>query len=176
MSWLLRCLFTGDSRYLGMIHGKHAYLTRHAITRIRERHISLKHIVSTLYHPWKKLCERVEAHRRGYTRYMYLSKKHNLIVVTGEDDEIIVVTAIYTSKKEGSGLKNKKWSWLGNEIRWGRTGRLAYIINIGDVEIWLDENGVPVEIAIRNPEKHIDKEILEKIAYKEKISKPIVET
>ncbi len=60
----------------------------------------------------------------------------------------------------------KKWEWLGNEIRWGRRGRLAYIVNIGDVELVLDDDGEVVEVAIRNPEKYIDKEILDKIAVK----------
>ena len=59
--------------------------------------------------------------------------------------------------------------WLGNEIRYGGPGKLAYIIDIGDVELMLDEDGTIVEIAIRNPEKYIDREILEKIAYKQEI-------
>ena len=64
----------------------------------------------------------------------------------------------------------KKWYLFGDELRYGRTGKLAYMIDIEDVELVLDEDGEIVEIAIYNASKYFPREILEKIAY---IQKPI---
>ena len=64
------------------------------------------------------------------------------------------------------GLKpEKKWFLYGDELRYGRAGKLAYMIDIGDVELVLDEDGEIVEIAIYNAKKYFPREVLEKIAY-----------
>ncbi len=63
------------------------------------------------------------------------------------------------------GLKHeKKWYLYGDELRYGRAGKLAYLIDIGDVELALDEDGEIVEIAIYNANKYFPREVLEKIA------------
>jgi len=71
------------------------------------------------------------------------------------------------------GLKNeKKWFLFGDELRYGREGRLAYMIDIGDVELVLDEDGEIVEITIYNAKKYFPPEVLEKIAYIQKPKPP----
>ncbi len=56
----------------------------------------------------------------------------------------------------------------GNEIRYGGPGRkAAYFITIGDVELILDEDGEVTEIVVYNVDKHVEKDVLEQIAYKQ---------
>ncbi len=60
--------------------------------------------------------------------------------------------------------KGKKWFLFGDELRYGRSGKLAYLIDIGDVELALDEDGEIVEIAVYNASKYFPKEVLKRIA------------
>jgi len=64
--------------------------------------------------------------------------------------------------------KKPRWMLYGDEIYYMGPGRNAAItIFLEDAEIILDEDGEVYEIIVRNIHKHIDKEDLEKIAYKQ---------
>jgi len=64
-------------------------------------------------------------------------------------------------------LKSKKWILYGNELRYYGPGKEAFIhINIGDIELVIDENGEIVDLVIYNATKHLSQEEIEKIAEK----------
>jgi len=60
----------------------------------------------------------------------------------------------------------KKWMKWGNELYYSGPGKgdVHYIIDAGDVEIFLDKNGEIAEIRIKNIEKYLEPKEIKEIA------------
>lgn len=64
----------------------------------------------------------------------------------------------------------RKWQYLDNELRYfNKRADVSYVLDIGDVEILLDERGDIVQLAIRNVDKYMEEdeeleELVRKIA------------
>ena len=55
-------------------------------------------IIDVIRSPWKRLREKRGAALPGFRRYIYVSVRKRLVVVTEEDDNIVIVTSWSTSR------------------------------------------------------------------------------
>ncbi|GEM_PF-6877876 len=96
------------------IRGKEVLVTEHFVRRSRERSISLKTVLETISRPYKVLRDTKPAKMKGYTRLVYASKKHCIIVITEENSNIIIVTTWKTTKNIDKLIKShvRRGVWI----------------------------------------------------------------
>ena len=99
---------------IGRVRGKDVFLTLHALKRFRERGISYSVALNVLRHPYKVLIDTRAPVLKGYRRLVYISRRHGLIIVVEENDNVVIVTSWRTSKDIDREIEKKihRGEWL----------------------------------------------------------------